>query len=260
MAAERSPLKGIRDRWDSALYDDRHSFVWKKGADLVDLLDPKPGESVLDLGCGTGHLTAQIAERGAKVIGLDSSASMIAQARQNYPRLKFVLNDAKAFQFEEQFDAVFSNAVLHWIPDAGQVIDCVARALKPDGRFVLEMGAKGNVQRIHSTIETVLRETGHEPRNPWYYPSAAAYSTLLEARGFEISALWTFERWTKLDHPERGLREWIEMFCGIVFEPVPPQQRSKLMDEIQSRLRPELFRDNAWWADYRRLRVIARKQ
>src|SRR5580700_6778280 len=98
------------DRWDSALYDDRHSFVWKKAADLIDLLHPQPGERILDLGCGTGHLTAQIAERGADVIGLDASASMIAQARQNYPKLKFVLADARTFELDGRFDAVFSNA------------------------------------------------------------------------------------------------------------------------------------------------------
>src|ERR1700733_15356167 len=106
------------DRWDSALYDDRHSFVWKKAEDLIDLLEPQPGERILDLGCGTGHLTAQIAARGVEILGLDASASMIAQARQNYPRLKFVLADARALTFEQPFDAVFSNAALHWIPDA----------------------------------------------------------------------------------------------------------------------------------------------
>src|SRR5580692_4645049 len=99
----------MADLWDSSLYEDRHSFVWKKAGDLVDLLDPRPGERILDIGCGTGHLTSEIAERGADVTGLDASLSMIAQARQNYPKLKFVLADARAFRFEEPFDAVFSN-------------------------------------------------------------------------------------------------------------------------------------------------------
>src|ERR1700712_4028984 len=106
----------MSDAWDSSLYDDRHSFVWKKAGDLIDLLDPIAGERILDLGCGTGHLTAQIAAREAFVTGLDSSVSMVAQARQNYPKLKFVLADAGDFRFEEPFDAVFSNAALHWMP------------------------------------------------------------------------------------------------------------------------------------------------
>ena len=249
----------MADRWDSALYEDRHSFVWKKASDLLELLDPKPGERILDLGCGTGHLTAQIAERGAEVIGLDGSASMIAQARQNYPKLKFVLADAKAFEFDTPFDAVFSNAVLHWIPEAGLPLDCVARALKPKGRFVLEMGGKGNVARIVTAIDSVLREAGYEMANLHFYPSAGEYSTLLESRGFEVEALWTIERWTKLEHPERGLREWLEMFTGSWFEAVPAQRRAELIGRIEARLRPELFRDGCWWADYRRLRVVARR-
>jgi trans-aconitate methyltransferase len=247
------------DRWDSSLYDDRHSFVWKKAGDVLELLDPKPGERVLDLGCGTGHLTAEIANRGAEVTGLDSSASMIAQARQNYPKLKFVLADAMSFDFEQAVDAVFSNAVLHWIKDAGCVIDRVARVLKPHGRFVFEMGAKGCVARVVTVIDSALREAGYTSRNPWHFASAAEYSTLLEARGFEIEALWTIERWTKLDHPDRGLREWLEMFAGPWFEDVPAQARGPLVAAIEARLRNQLWRDGAWWADYRRLRVVARR-
>jgi trans-aconitate methyltransferase len=249
----------MMDRWDSSLYDDRHSFVWKKVGDLIELLDPASGERILDLGCGTGHLTAQIAARGAVTTGLDASVSMIAQARQNYPKLKFVLGDASAFRFDELFDAVFSNAALHWIPEAGPVIASVARALKPGGRFVLEMGGRGNIARIVGALSTVLREAGYSPRNPWYFPSAAEYGTLLEQRGFEIEALWTIERWNKLEHPQRGLREWLEMFAGVWFEEIPEKDREGLVAEIESHLRVSLFCDGAWWADYRRLRLVARK-
>jgi trans-aconitate methyltransferase len=247
------------DRWDSALYDDRHSFVWKKVADLIDLLDPQPGERILDLGCGTGHLTSQIAARGAEVIGLDASASMIAQARQNYPKLKFALADARTFDLGSGFDAVFSNAALHWIPEPTLVIASVARALKPAGRFVLEMGAKGNIARIVEVLTAVLEEAGYQANNPWFFPSAGEYASVLEQQGFEVEALWTIERWNKLEHPERGLREWLEMFAGVWFESVPAKARAAIVAEIESRLRPTLFRDNAWWADYRRLRIVARR-
>jgi trans-aconitate methyltransferase len=248
----------MMDRWDSSLYDDRHSFVWKKVGDLVELLAPNPGERILDLGCGTGHLTAQIAARGAVTTGLDASMSMIAQARQNYPKLKFSLADASEFRFDEPFDAVFSNAALHWIPDAGPVVENVARALKPGGRLVLELGGKGNIDRIVAAMSEVLREAGYAPRNPWYFPSAGEYASLLEQHGFEIEALWTIERWNKLEHPQRGLREWLEMFAGIWFEEVPEKEREGAIAEIESRLKPELRRDGAWWADYRRLRIVAR--
>jgi trans-aconitate 2-methyltransferase len=249
----------MADNWDSSLYDDRHSFVWRAGASLVEMLHPESGERILDLGCGTGHLTAKIAESGAAVIGLDSSISMIAQARQNFPAVKFVLCDARHFRFDETFDAVFSNAVLHWIHDAEAVVRSVAAALRPGGRFVLEMGAKGNIGRIQHAIEDILRESGRSPVSPWFYPSAGEYATMLEKCGFEVRIAQTFDRWSKLEHPERGLREWLEMFAGVYFEGVSGKERESLECAIETRLRPALYKDAAWWADYRRLRVEAVK-
>jgi trans-aconitate methyltransferase len=246
-------------KWDSALYDDRHSFVWRAGAGLFDLLNPRAGERILDLGCGTGHLTAKIAEAGAVVVGLDSSPAMIAQARQNFPSLRFVLAEARDFRFEEPFDAVFSNAVLHWIHDAESVVKCVAAVLRPGGRFVLEMGARGNVESIRKMLEEVLTESGRTPKSPWFYPSAGEYSTLLEKYGFEIRTAQTFERWTKLEHPDRGLREWLEMFTGSWFEGISPADRAVLIGTIEDRLRATLYKDGSWWADYRRLRIEAVK-
>ncbi len=162
------------------------------------------------------------------------------------------------FHFDQPFDAVFSNAALHWIPQAAEVIKSVAAALKPGGRFVLEMGARGNTERIVAALDAVVREAGYEPRNPWYFPSAAEYSTILEQHGFEVQALWTFERWTKLEHPEKGLREWLEMFAGPCFENVPEKTRPDLIAKIESRLAPGLRCDGSWeFADYKRLRVIA---
>jgi trans-aconitate methyltransferase len=249
----------MADRWDSALYDDRHSFVWKNGADLIDLLDPHPGERILDIGCGTGHLTAQIAARGAEVIGLDSSASMIALARQNFPNLKFRLADARDVRFDTPFDAAFSNAVLHWVPEADRVVRSIAEALKPRGRLVLEMGGKGNIARLTSGVEGVLRAAGYSARHKWYFPSVAEYAALLEQSGFEVQFAQMFPRWNKLEHPERGLREWLEMFGGDYLERVPADKRDALIGEIESSLRPTLWRDGAWYADYRRLRIVAEK-
>lgn len=249
----------MADTWDSSLYDDRHSFVWRAGASLVEVLRPEAGERILDLGCGTGHLTAKIAESGAVVIGLDSSVSMIAQARQNFPALRFVLSDARSFRFDEPFDAVFSNAALHWIQDAEAVVRSVAAALRPGGRFVLEMGVKGNIGRIQHAIEDVLRGTGRSAASPWFFPRAGEYAALLEKCGFEVRMAQTFDRWSKLEHPERGLREWLEMFGGKYFEGIPVTERESLERAIESHLRPVLYKDGAWWADYRRLRVEAVK-
>ena len=141
--------------WDAGLYDNKHAFVWQYGASLVGLLAPKSGERILDLGCGTGHLTSQIAESGAQVVGLDHSAEMLAQARSAIPELEFVQGDARDFTFAQPFDAVFSNAVLHWIRPPEAVIRCVYDALRPGGRFTAEFGGRGNVRRVLG----VLRET-----------------------------------------------------------------------------------------------------
>jgi trans-aconitate methyltransferase len=122
-------------RWDPQLYDSKHSFVTHFGGDLLPLLDPQPGDRILDLGCGTGHLSAQIAASGAAVVGIDHSPDMIAQAQATYPDLTFIEADAANFTFEQPFDAVFSNAALHWIPTPERVIACVWQALKPGGRF-----------------------------------------------------------------------------------------------------------------------------
>jgi trans-aconitate 2-methyltransferase len=243
----------MADLWDSALYDDRHSFVWKKSADLVEMLAPQPDERILDLGCGTGHLTERLAASGAQVVGIDASPSMIAMARQNFPKLRFQVADARSFHFDEPFDAIFSNAALHWIREAPAVVRSMAQALKSEGRLVLEMGAKGNIARIRAAIESVLT-TSHT----WYFPSLGEYSSLLEAEGFEIELAETFPRWNRLEHPGRGLREWLEMFAGAYFEGIKPADREPLIRQIEEKLRPELWREGAWWADYRRLRIRAR--
>lgn len=249
----------MADLWDSALYDDRHSFVWKNSADLADMLDAQPGERILDLGCGTGHLTDRIAASGAHVVGIDSSPSMIAMARQNFPKLRFHVADAREFQFEVPFDAVFSNAALHWVREAPRAVECMARALKPGGRLILEMGEKRNVALIRAGIEAVLREAGFAAKHAWYFPSLGEYAALLEGFGFEVELAQTFPRWNRLEHPERGLREWMEMFAGAYFEDVPADRRHASILQIEERLRPELWREGAWWADYRRLRIRALK-
>ncbi len=247
----------MADQWDSSLYEDRHSFVWKAGADLLALLEPQKGERILDIGCGPGQLTAQLAESGAEAVGMDSSVSMVAQARQNFPRLRFLLADVRNFHVDQPFDALFSNAALHWVRDADAAIACMAKALKPGGRLVLEMGGQGNIARICAGTEAVLREAGYKAEHTWYFPSIGEYASLLEKHGFLVHFAQNFARWTKLEHPERGLREWLEMFGGAYFEDVPNAKREPLVREIESRLRPALWCDGNWFADYRRLRVIA---
>jgi SAM-dependent methyltransferase len=243
--------------WDAALYDDKHSFVWKRGAALTELLAPRAGERVLDLGCGTGHLTAQIAEAGAEVIGLDSSPEMIDEARRLYPGLPFEVGDARDFRFDEPFDAVFSNAVLHWVKPPEEAIACVRRALKRGGRFVAEFGGRGNVAAIVSALDAVSRAIGLGAwEHPWYFPSIGDYATLLEREGLEVSHAFLFDRPTPLEG-EDGLRHWAEMFARDLLGRVPLDDRERFFRTFEGAARPTLHRDATWFADYRRLRVAA---
>src|SRR5688572_29408085 len=142
--------------WDPDLYQSAHAFVWERAADLIDLLAPRPGERVLDLGCGTGQLTAQIAEGGATVLGVDRSPEMIAQARRNFPHLPFQVGDATTFSTDEPFDAVFSNATLHWVKPPAAAAARVFAALRPGGRFVAEFGGRGNVGRVCAALRHAM--------------------------------------------------------------------------------------------------------
>src|SRR5690242_11743915 len=144
--------------WDPRHYDRAGAFVPKLGSDLIDLLGPRAGERVLDLGCGTGDLTAQLALRGASVVGLDASAEMLEEARRKYPALELRQGDGQALDFEGELDAVFSNATLHWMPDADAVSRGVARGLKPGGRFVAEFGGARCVQTVRSAVKDALVE------------------------------------------------------------------------------------------------------
>jgi len=242
---------------DAALYESRHAFVWNYGADLVPLLDPQPGQRILDLGCGTGQLTARIAGSGARVLGLDSSPGMIGQARQNYPNLEFKLADAASFSFPREFDAVFSNAALHWIREPENVIQCVASCLRPEGRFVAEFGGKRNIGRFIAAAKAALEHRGYSYVSPWYFPSIGEYALLLERNGFEVSAAWHFDRSTKLDDGCDAMRDWIQMFGLGVLGSAPKTEWRAIVSDIEERLRPDLFVDGQWYMDYVRLRVQA---
>jgi trans-aconitate methyltransferase len=248
-------------QWNANLYDEKHSFVWKMAAALLELLEAKSGERILDLGCGTGHLTAQIAETGAHVIGIDKSPDMIQQARQKYPSLQFEVMDAREIAFPESFDAVFSNATLHWIKEPERAITGIAKSLRSGGRFVAEFGGKGNTQELLNAAErawTKLGLPGPAPR-PWYYPSVAQYAALLEQHDLEVTYAILFNRPTPLEDGDRGLRNWLAMFGSAFTEKLSPDQCQQVLTTIEHEAHPALFHDGHWVMDYRRLRVIAHK-
>lgn len=252
------PEEGREVRWNARLYESRHSFVWKYGEDLLDLLKPQPGERILDLGCGTGQLTARIASAGAAVLGIDSSPAMIEQARHNYPDVGFEVADAAEASFREAFDAVFSNAALHWMKPAARVANNLSRALRPGGRLVAEFGGKGNLQELLHGVHESLAAAGcrHDP-NPWYFPSLGEYASLLEAHGLSVTFATLFDRPTPLDDGEAGLRQWMRMFGGALLSAVPPEQQDGVLQDLEHRLQPRLYKNGAWVLDCVRLRIVA---
>jgi trans-aconitate 2-methyltransferase len=250
------------EKWDAGLYSGKHAFVWEMAKDLVPLLAPKAGERILDVGCGTGQLTAEIAASGAEVVGVDRSPEMIEEARRKVPNVRFEVMDARELAFRKEFDGVFSNATLHWVKEPEKAVAGIARALKAGGRFVAEFGGKGNVEEVMAAFRRACAALGFEfsdELNPWYFPSVAEYAGLLEKHGLEVRQAMLFDRPTPLEDQERGLLTWLEMFGGAVLSKVRQEMRGELLGRVEQEARAELFRDGRWVLDYRRLRVVAVK-
>jgi len=205
----------IKADWNPSLYNDKHSFVYEYGSSLVGLLDAKKGERILDVGCGSGQLTYQVAQTGAAVVGIDSSPQMIADAKSKYPAIGFFVMDAADFSFDEPFDAIFSNATLHWVLNKEGSVKSMYGALKHGGRLVAELGGKGNVQTIVAQLRQSLATYGfadNAAREVWYFPSVGEYASLLEKYGFRVQMAQHYDRPTELSDSEHGIEDWLEMF------------------------------------------------
>ena len=247
------------DNWNSSLYDQKHSFVYEYGKDLLALLNPQTGERILDVGCGTGHLTAQIVALGATVIGLDSSAAMIEKAQAAYPQVEFRQADATNFSFAEPFDAIFSNAALHWVLQAEAAVKCMSQALRSGGRFVMECGGKGNIANILTALNQAMVELGQsEMEQSWVFHSISEYTTLLEKYGLEVNQAFLFDRPTKLED-EDGMLNWLHMFGTVRTQKLSDEMREQAFALATEKLRDVQYINGHWYADYRRLRIVARK-
>lgn len=250
-------MTGTKQRWDPERYHRNAGFVAELGAPLIAMLAPRPGERVLDLGCGHGTLTEKLVAAGAAVIGVDASAEQVAAARAR--GLEAHVADGHALAFDGEFDAVLSNAALHWMTRPDAVIDGVWRALKPGGRFVGEMGGAGNVHRVKGALTAALERRGHDATaaDPWYFPTPDDYAERLTARGFRVEEIALIERPTPI--PGR-LADWLETFAEPFLFQVPEDARPDLAAEVEAALADQL-RDGAgrWTVDYVRLRFAARK-
>lgn len=242
--------------WSALDYAANARFVADLGGDVLALLAPRAGEFILDLGCGDGALTAKIAAAGADVIGVDGSADMVRAAQAL--GLQAQVMDGQRLTFDSEFDAVFSNAALHWMPNGAAVIAGVFRALKPGGRFVGEFGGHGNIAAIVTALTAVLTARGLDPaRVRRWYPTAERYAAMLRAGGFDVQYATLIPRPT---HLPTGIAGWLDTFAVPLLGDLPVLDRAALMDEVATLLAPALRTDTGEWiADYVRLRFKASK-
>jgi trans-aconitate methyltransferase len=246
----------VTQTWDPDRYDRHARFVSDLGAPVVELLAPVPGERILDLGCGDGVLTAKLVARGCHVVGVDASPAQVAAARARGVDARVA--DAAALEFTGEFDAVFSNAVLHWIRRPDAVLGGVRRALVPGGRFAGEFGGAGNVAAIVAALEAALAREGVDPAGvrPWYYPTDREYAERLAAHGFTVTSIALVPRPTPLPG---DITDWLETFAQPYLAAVPAERRPAFLAAVRDALRPALCGpDGRWTADYVRLRFAAR--
>ena len=246
-------------RWSPADYAANAAFVPALGAPVLALLDPRPGETILDLGCGDGVLTERIRAAGARVVGVDASEDMVDAARRR--GIDAHVADGQALDHDRQFDAVFSNAALHWMLDAAGVATGVFRALRPGGRFVGEMGGAGNVAVLREGIRAELVERGYRvpPSDPQFYPDIEEFSDIYQTAGFEDIDARIISRPTDLP---KGVAAWVLTFRAgwLDVAAVPEAEREGIARAVERRLEPQLRRpDGSWYADYVRLRFTMRR-
>lgn len=244
-------------RWDARSYQEHAGFVAVLGAPVLELLGPVAGQDVLDLGCGDGVLTERIQALGARVLGVDGSPEMVAATLAR--GIAAEQADGHALPFDGAFDAIFSNAALHWMTRPDEVLRGVFRALRSGGRFVAEMGGHGNVAAVVVALRVAAAEFGLDGAalHPWYFPSPAEQAGRLEAAGFTVRQIELIPRPTPLP---TGMRGWLETFAGPYTRHLPAARREPFVQRVEDLLAPAL-RDHRgdWTADYVRLRFVATK-
>jgi len=243
--------------WSPERYEKNARFVSDLGMPVVELLAPRPGERILDLGCGDGALTEKLRDLGCDVVGVDASAAQVAGARAR--GLDCRVASGEALPFTGEFDAVFSNAALHWMRPPDDVIASVRRALKPGGRFVAEMGGHGCVAAIKRALAQALASRGVDAAayDPWFFPTAEDYARRLAACGFDVESIALFPRPTPLPGDVVG---WLETFAESFVTALPATERPAFLAEVRDALRPKLAdAEGRWTADYVRLRFAARR-
>ena len=244
--------------WNSTLYDNKHDFVAEYGKGLLEFVPQNTKQTILDLGCGTGTLTVQLAGLCNKIVGVDASQDMVDKAKEEFGDIEFKVCDALALPFEKEFDVVFSNAVFHWISDHDALLKNIHKALKPQGLLVCEFGASGNIATIENAFAKACNSLGYGYEAKFNFPTAEDFGNLLEKNGFIIDRIYDYDRPTVLKDGEQGLVNWMKQFFVSELEVMPEQVQIMIFEKVEELARETLWNGEEWIADYRRLRAIAR--
>jgi len=243
--------------WNPNKYKKHADFVSNLALPVVELLDPKEGENILDLGCGEGTLALEIKKSGVEVIGVDLSEEMIKKTKSKGIDAKVM--SATNLDFENKFDAVFSNAVLHWVKNSELAIQKIHKALKKEGRFVAEFGGYGNIKSLTDAMKEVFdnHSSWGEFNNPWIFLKDTDYKVLLENNGFKVEYIELIPRPTPID----DITNWLDVFANGITENLSDEQKVTFKKEVKEILKPTQYNEiDGWSADYVRLRVRAVKK
>lgn len=247
--------------WNVSNYKDNFSFVPAYGEAVMDLLTKPKGSYVVDLGCGNGTLTQKLFDRGYRVMGIDDSSQMVVQAKTDYPNIEFMTGNALDFTLAHKADALFSNAVFHWIDEQNQqkMLCNIFNQLNENGELVCEFGGFGCAEHVHSTLEKCFLERGLEYKRVFYFPTIGQYAPMLEKAGFRIEYAALFDRPT-VQKGANGLADWIKMFVKKPFEGMDETMKDEMIGDAVNRLKNSLYIDGEWIVDYVRIRFRAVKK
>jgi trans-aconitate methyltransferase len=244
------------NRWNADKYNQHADFVSNLALPVVDLLNPQANEKILDLGCGDGTLAIEIEKFSTKVLAVDLSENMVEKAKEK--GIEAYVMSATELTFDNQFDAVFSNAVLHWVKEPETAIKKISAALKAGGRFIAEFGGYGNIKYLTDAMQEVFDK--HEEygkfKLPWYFPKETEYQKLLEENGFMIDSIELIPRPTKID----DIANWLDIFANGIVLHLTEEQQDSFKQEVRTILKPKIYNEkDGWVADYVRLRLKAGK-
>lgn len=248
----------METEWNAQNYTDNFKFVHKYGEAVTELITAEKGSFVVDVGCGNGALTKVLCDKGYDVVGIDSNAQMLEKASFLYPDINFMLCDATEFELSKKADAIFSNAVFHWIDNQDKLVENLSDNLKTNGQLVFEFGGKGCAQTVHTSLERAFSNYGLMYHNGFNFKSIGEFAPVLEKHGFRVEFATLFDRPTA-QIGENGLENWINMFCTKAFENVDKDTKNNIIKNAVELCKSSLYNDGTWYVDYVRLRMKAVK-